>query len=1106
MMSMRMMAGGFWLGMLAALAVGGLAPCGFAADEALSEAAQARQVLEASGVRGGLVVHLGCGDGRLTAALRAGDACVVHGLDADAASVEKARAHIRALGLYGPVSVERWTDPAHLPYADNLVNLLVISDSGLQISEHKIPEEEILRVLAPLGVAYARGADGRWTKTVKPWPKDIDEWTHWLHDAGNNAVARDTRVGPPRRMQWVAEPLWSRGHEVVSSVGGAVTARGRIVYALDEGQPGIYALPSKWVLVARDAFNGVLLWKRPIPHWNPPLGAGGFGNGFRPRRLVTDGERIFLPTGEEAVLTSLGAATGKSLNTQEQARGTSQILCADGLLVALASPQGGAAAKGKKAPGGAPVLLAARPDTLEVLWQMPVAGLAGDTLALGGGRVFFMSGGEVVALDAAGGREAWRFAFARAPADGSKKSPGATLVVHDGAVYVQSGTRLAALAAGTGKELWSRQDAPTSKGELFAAGGLLWRTQGAGAVGHDPATGEVRKTVDASDVFCRGHHLRCYPSKATDRYIITNNRGAEFVSLAAEGNVENDWLRGNCGHGVMPANGLVYAPPCQCMCYPGVLLTGFKALAAGAGAAPAADPTSGPAPLERGPAYEAISNLKSEVADASDWPTYRHDPARFGATAAAVPAAVKPLWQAALGGRLTPPVAAGGMLLVAAPDACTVHALDAADGRPRWTFTAGGRIDSPPTVHEGLVLAGGADGWVYCLRAADGALAWRFRAAPEDRRIGAFGRIESAWPVHGSVLVVGGVAYVTAGRSSYLDGGIRLFGLDPRTGKVLHRACLDTWAPTRKDAEHKPFIPGYHIEGARSDVLVSDGDFIYLGQTKFDRALRPQEVPYVMPGPDPRTAVMDLAGQPFVSDDAAATAGLETHQRQWLERTQPGLLEDLNRASGGYSLGQRWMGLHVLSTSGFLDDAWFNRTFWMYAPVWPGFYLGHRGAKTGQLLVVGPAKTYSVQAYPSRNLQSAMFTPGQKGYLLSADANDNDPVLSDQTRGTTKGWGYTRAAPPAWFRWVPVRIRGMVLAGQTLFVAGPPDVMDDADPYAAFEGRRGAVLAAVSAADGLTLAQLKLESEPVFDGLIASGGRLYLATRDGRVLCMGESK
>jgi len=79
----------------------------------------------------------------------------------------------------------------------------------------------------------------------------------------------------------------------------------------------------------------------------------------------------------------------------------------------------------------------------------------------------------------------------------------------------------------------------------------------------------------------------------------------------------------------------------------------------------------------------------------------------------------------------------------------------------------------------------------------------------------------------------------------------------------------------------------------------------------------------------------------------------------------------------------------------------------------------------------------------------------------------------------------------------------MVAAGPTLFVAGPPDVAEDADPYAAFEGRKGALLWSVAAADGRKLAELKLDAEPVFDGLIAAGGRLFMTTRDGRLLCMG---
>ena len=71
-----------------------------------ANANQAHEILETTGVRGGLIVHIGCGEGKLTAALRASGRFIVHGLDTDAANVEAARRHIKSLGLYGPVSVK----------------------------------------------------------------------------------------------------------------------------------------------------------------------------------------------------------------------------------------------------------------------------------------------------------------------------------------------------------------------------------------------------------------------------------------------------------------------------------------------------------------------------------------------------------------------------------------------------------------------------------------------------------------------------------------------------------------------------------------------------------------------------------------------------------------------------------------------------------------------------------------------------------------------------------------------------------------------------------------------------------------------------------------
>ncbi|MHC4495331.1 MAG: methyltransferase domain-containing protein, partial [Planctomycetota bacterium] len=52
---------------------------------------QARQILEASNIKGGLIVHVGCGDGKLTAALHADESYLVHGLETDGDKVRQAR-------------------------------------------------------------------------------------------------------------------------------------------------------------------------------------------------------------------------------------------------------------------------------------------------------------------------------------------------------------------------------------------------------------------------------------------------------------------------------------------------------------------------------------------------------------------------------------------------------------------------------------------------------------------------------------------------------------------------------------------------------------------------------------------------------------------------------------------------------------------------------------------------------------------------------------------------------------------------------------------------------------------------------------------------------
>ena len=188
-------------------------PYATAAAEAAPDAAK---IVRDSGVTGGLVVHLGCGDGKLTAAMRIGDAFLVQGLDADPTSIANARAHIQALGAYGPVSVDRF-DGRRLPYVDNLVNLVVAEDL------HGATMEEVMRVLAPRGVAIVNGK-----MTVKKVPLEIDDWSHHMYDASGIGAGNDTAVSQPRSMQWKAGPEYSRSHENMSGVSAVVSAGGRV--------------------------------------------------------------------------------------------------------------------------------------------------------------------------------------------------------------------------------------------------------------------------------------------------------------------------------------------------------------------------------------------------------------------------------------------------------------------------------------------------------------------------------------------------------------------------------------------------------------------------------------------------------------------------------------------------------------------------------------------------------------------------------------------------------------------------------------------------------------------------------------------------------------
>jgi len=1065
------------------------------------------ELIVQAGVRGGFIVHVGCGDGALTAQLRAGEAYVVQGLDTDPAAVASARGRLRDAGVYGPVTIDQW-DGRRLPYVDQLANLIVVDRApGLE-------DTEVLRALAPNGVGLVR-QPGPWRRIVKPWPREMDEWTHYLHGPEGNPAGDDALVGPPTRLQWLGGPAWARHHDHMASMTSMVSAQGRLFYILDEGSRASIRLPAHWRLVARDAFNGTLLWKRDIPEWASKEFALKSGPAHLLRRLVARGDRVYATLGIDAPVSILDAATGETVATCEDTPFTGEIVVAEDTALLVADTQKSrlpefrrvasyvwsntqAANTGWGWKGETRRVMACDATTGKQRWgrEFPVAPCS---LVANAERVVFHDGQRLICLDRRSGQTLWQGEDApvKLPVP---SSTGPRVLIYDRMVlFAGNDGRMSGWTLQDGKKAWEQKHKPSghsSLKDLFVVDGLVWTGAIAGNkddgvwTAYDPVSGEAKREF-APDIQLHWFHHRCYPSKASGHFIMTGRNGTEYVDLKNQHWTPNHWFRGGCIYGVMPCNGMTYAAMDACGCQLEAKLGGLKALVAAPVPKPNAGSLAGTSRLEPGPAYREVQGPATGPAD---WPTFRHDPARSGASSMSL-AAEGASWTARLGGRLTAATVAAGRVFVADRSTCTVHALDAGSGRALWSYTTGGQTDTPPTYHDGLVLFGSADGHVYALRAQDGVLAWRFRAAPVDERHMAWEQLESAWPVHGSVLVLPAaatglgraVAYCTAGRSIFLEGGIRFLRLDPASGDLLSEAVWDETDPISGRNIHEAYLkstPGNTMPVGLSDVLSWDGRNLWMRSQKIG-----------LDGTRTELAVLPASDQP--AEDA-----------------------------------------HLFCQTGLTDDAAFFRSYWTYGRRmtggYGGWYQAGRIVPSGRVLCFDEAAVYGYGRKPEYMVNASLIeyqlfaarkTVSPEDIASAAAAEramnqrrtENAPNASDWRLR----WFFPREQLTATrFGWVvdqpSVFGRAMCVAGDRLVLAGSPDLVDERQAYhspddpevlaalerqeAAYDGRLGGRLWVVDKAGGEVLDRRSLDSPPVFDGLATADGRLFLSTMDGRIV------
>jgi len=239
----------------------------------------AKSIVENTQIRKGYCLVLNCGDGRLAYELARLTDLKIIGVEDDAAKVSSARKAIDKAGLYGRVVIHRGCS-TELPYTKYFANLIVcqislrsgeLTSSAEQIFELVRPYGGVIALAIPAG-KYDQGSLENWggdyftgwkvhkgEKTVVAWAsreklKGAGEWTHTYAEPGNTACSGDELVKGQMSVQWFGRPgprqMIDRHHRNVPPL----------------FKDGRLFVPGDCIVFAVDAYNGTILWDVRIPN------------------------------------------------------------------------------------------------------------------------------------------------------------------------------------------------------------------------------------------------------------------------------------------------------------------------------------------------------------------------------------------------------------------------------------------------------------------------------------------------------------------------------------------------------------------------------------------------------------------------------------------------------------------------------------------------------------------------------------------------------------------------------------------------------------------------------------------------------------------------
>ncbi len=216
--------------------------------------AAAEKILSESGIKKGYALFLDCDQGRLAYELAKRTELKIVGLEKDPEKLYAARKNLEAAGLLGKrIVVEPW-DITSLP--DYFANLIV-SDGMLITGSTAGTAEEGRRILRPWGgtacLSFHREGQVVWRKYVRGPLEGAGAWKQQYCDPQNTACSGDELVYGPLGVLWYGEPGPQGMIERHACAQSPVSMDGRLFMQGEE------------LIMAVDAFNGTLLWKREIP-------------------------------------------------------------------------------------------------------------------------------------------------------------------------------------------------------------------------------------------------------------------------------------------------------------------------------------------------------------------------------------------------------------------------------------------------------------------------------------------------------------------------------------------------------------------------------------------------------------------------------------------------------------------------------------------------------------------------------------------------------------------------------------------------------------------------------------------------------------------------